>query len=118
MIDSNVEFGVMREGATASRTEVRVMDGLTLPPSLFTGPALLELADKLPVMTAFVDRQERFKFLNKPYSEWMGIARKEILGRTMREVLGDANYEQRRPLIRAALAGERKFFAATFDHPT
>ena len=89
---------------------------IELPSSMFTGPGLLALADLLPVMTAYVDRDERFRFVNKPYAEWMGVSRKEVLGSTMREVLGEENYAERKPLIDAALAGERMFFAATFDH--
>src|SRR5437660_9218357 len=88
-----------------------------LPPEMFTGPGLLALADLLPVMTAYVDRSETFRFVNRPYAEWLGIPRKEILGRTMREVLGEQNYADRKPLMDSALAGERKFFAATYEHP-
>jgi PAS domain S-box-containing protein len=88
-----------------------------LPPEMFTGPGMLALADLLPVMTAFVDRDEIFRFVNKPYAEWLMRPRKEILGRSMREVLHENNYPARKPMIEAALAGERKFFAATFEHP-
>ena len=90
---------------------------IDLPAAMFTGPGLLALADLLPVMTAYVDREERFRFVNKPYAEWIGVPRKQILGRTMRDVLGEPNYTARKPMIAAALAGEREFFAATFDHP-
>jgi PAS domain S-box-containing protein len=90
---------------------------IDLPAEMFTGPGLLALADLLPVMTAYVDRDEVFRFVNKPYAEWMGVPRKEILGTTMREVLGEKNYSEHKPLLQAALAGERKFFAATFEHP-
>ncbi|MGN6058337.1 MAG: PAS domain S-box protein, partial [Sphingomicrobium sp.] len=88
-----------------------------LPPAMFTGPGLLALADLLPVMTAYVDRDEVYRFVNKPYSEWIGIPRKQMLGITMRELLGERNYADRKPMIDAALAGERKYFAATYDHP-
>ena len=88
-----------------------------LPPEMFTGPGLLALADLLPVLTAYIDRTEIFRFVNRPYAEWLSIPRKEILGRTMRDILGDKNYAERKPLIDAAMAGERKFFAATYDHP-
>jgi PAS domain S-box-containing protein len=84
---------------------------------MFTGPGMLLLNDLLPVMTAYVDRSETFRFINKPYSEWIDRPRREIIGRTMREVLGEANYAERKPLIDTAMAGERQFFAATFDHP-
>jgi PAS domain S-box-containing protein len=80
-------------------------------------PAMLAIADILPVMTAYLDRDFVFRFLNKPLADWFGQARRQILGRNLREMLGDAAFEQRRPLLEAALAGERKFFASEFDHP-
>ncbi|HJP69085.1 MAG TPA: PAS domain S-box protein [Sphingomicrobium sp.] len=89
---------------------------IDLPAEMFTGAGLLALADLLPVMTAYVDRSEIFRFVNKPYAEWLGRPRKDILGKTMREVLGEKNYTARKPLIAAAMAGERKFFAATYNH--
>ena len=84
---------------------------------MFTGPGLLTLADLLPVMTAFVDRETRYRFINKPLAEWLGRSRRDMIGRTMEEVLGPQNFAERKPMVEAALAGERKFFAATFDHP-
>jgi PAS domain S-box-containing protein len=90
---------------------------LDLPATMFSGPGLLALADLLPVMTAYVDRDEIFRFANKPYAEWMGQPRKELLGKSMRELLGDDNYAARKPLIDTAMTGERQFFAATFEHP-
>src|SRR6476646_1988686 len=89
-----------------------------LPPEMFTGPGLIALADLLPVMTAYVDRSETFRFVNKPYADWLEMPRKDILGKTMRERVGEEVYAARKALIDAAMAGERKFFAATFDHPT
>jgi PAS domain S-box-containing protein len=90
---------------------------IELPPAMFTGPGLLALADLLPVMTAYVDRDEIYRFVNKPYSEWIGLPRKKMLGMTMRELLGEKNYAARKPMIDTAMAGERQFFAATYDHP-
>jgi PAS domain S-box-containing protein len=117
--------GGRRDGVIAGGTQASkgapAQDAPGMPPDLpaemFTGPGLLALADLLPVMTAYVDRSETFRFVNRPYAEWLAIPRKEILGRTMREVLGEQNYADRKPLMDSALAGERKFFAATYEHP-
>jgi PAS domain S-box-containing protein len=89
-----------------------------LPPEMFTGAGLLALADLLPVMTAYADREMRLQFINKPFAEWLDRPRSELLGETLREVLGDEAFEHRRPMIEAALAGERQFFVAELDHPT
>jgi PAS domain S-box-containing protein len=91
---------------------------LELPAEMFSGPGLLALADLLPVMTAYVDCNEIFRFINKPYADWFVRPRKDIIGRPMREVLGEINYAARAPMVKAALKGERQFFAATFEHPT
>ena len=87
-----------------------------LPPDMFSGPGLLQLADLLPVMTAYVDSDQVMRFMNKPYADWLGQPRKEIIGKTMRELIGEKNWASRKPMIEAALAGERQFFAATYDH--
>jgi PAS domain S-box-containing protein len=89
-----------------------------LPPEMFSPLGLLALADTLPVLTAYVDKEQRYKFLNKPLAEWFERPRSEILGKTLREVLGEAAYAVRAPLIAAALKGERQYFASDFDHPT
>ena len=89
-----------------------------LPAAMFTGPGLLTLADLVPVMTAFVDRDLRYRFMNKALSDWLGRPRREMIGEHMRDVIGGDAFAEREPMLQAALAGERQFFAATFDHPT
>jgi len=76
------------------------------------------VADMLPVMVAFVDRDCRYGFVNKPMSDWFERPRAEMLGKTMSELLGEKAWAQRAPLVAAALKGERKFFASDFTHPT
>ncbi len=103
--------------AKAARADDAPAIALQLPDAMFTGPGLLTLADLLPVMTAFVDRGLVYRFMNKPLADWLGKSRREVIGRTMAEVLGERAFAERQPMVEAALAGERKFFAATFDHP-
>jgi PAS domain S-box-containing protein len=79
---------------------------------------ILGVADALPIMIGFIDREERYRFVNKALAEWFERPRKEILGRTMCDMLGEKNYASRQPLVAAAFAGERQWFAADFDHPT
>jgi PAS domain S-box-containing protein len=91
---------------------------IELPAAMFTGPGLLTLADLVPVMTAYVDRTLHYRFMNKPLAEWLERPRKDMIGRHMREVIGDEAFAEREQLLAAALAGERKLFAATWEHPT
>ena len=76
------------------------------------------VADMLPVMVAFVDRDCHYRFVNKPMADWFERPRQDLLGQSMRELLGEQAWSQREPMITAALKGERKFFAADFNHPT
>jgi len=89
-----------------------------LPPEFFTGPGMLALADVVPVMLGFVDREERYRFVNKAFAEWFERPRKAILGLTIRELLGEKAYAEHKPMIDVAMGGERQWFAAGFDHPT
>ncbi|HKP34206.1 MAG TPA: PAS domain-containing protein, partial [Sphingomicrobium sp.] len=81
-------------------------------------PAMLAIADILPVMTGYVDRDLVYRFVNKPLADWMGVPRKDILGRHIREMIGAAAFAEREPLLAAALNGERMFFASEIDHPS
>src|SRR5215212_10468824 len=105
-------------GVGSGRAPRTAAPDLGLPPEMFSPLGILALADALPVMTAYIDAEQRYRFLNKPLAEWFERPRSEILGRTLREVLGEEAYAVRAPLIAAALKGERQYFASDFDHPT
>src|SRR6476469_4391878 len=119
MADRGVPSGKQRAKRTPAPApappEVPLPDDL--PSTMFTGPGLMQLADLLPVMTAYADRDQVIRFMNKPYADWLGRPRREILGKTMRELIGEKNWRDRKPMSEAALNGERQFFAATYDHP-
>jgi two-component system CheB/CheR fusion protein len=68
------------------------------------------IADSLPVLIAYVDREQRFRFSNATYEDWFGIPSERILGQQMREVLGDAAYDRLRAPIARALSGEEARF--------
>ncbi|MBC7943726.1 MAG: EAL domain-containing protein [Burkholderiales bacterium] len=68
------------------------------------------IADNIPALIAYVDTEERYRFYNQTYEEWVSIGVMEMLGCTMREVLGDEPYEGVKSFIDAALAGERVSF--------
>ena len=87
-----------------------------LPPEMFTGPGLLALADLLPVMTAYYDRDVRIQFINKLFADWLEVPRSKLIGRTMEEVLGEEAFQARRPMVEGALAGEHQFFVADLQH--
>src|SRR3712207_7838170 len=46
------------------------------------------------------------------YEGWFGVDRSQIVGKSIREVLGDTGYEERKAYLDAALRGERQRFEA------
>jgi PAS domain S-box-containing protein len=80
-------------------------------------PAMLAIADILPVMVSYYDRDFICRFCNKPYADWVGLPRKEILGHHSRDIIGEQGFKERRPIAEQAFTGQRIFFASEFEHP-
>ena len=76
------------------------------------------ITDSVPALVAFVDADQRYRFVNREYEEWFGRPRSEFAGRHIREVLGEAAYVQFRPFVERGLAGERFEFEALSAYPT
>jgi PAS domain S-box-containing protein len=74
------------------------------------------VTDALPVLIGFVDRHECNRFANKAYYEWFGLTLEQLVGCSLREVLGDAVYTRHQPYIRRALAGEQVQFEIELPH--
>lgn len=74
------------------------------------------IADAMPVLIAFVDRALCFRFANKAYESWFELATGEVIGRHVREVIGEPVWQQRRPAMEAALAGRESVFEIVWPH--
>ena len=61
----------------------------------------------LGVPVAYVDRNQRYRFANKAFLEWLGRREHEVLGREIIEVVGRDIFQLYRAYIDAALGGER-----------
>ncbi|QDP19722.1 hybrid sensor histidine kinase/response regulator [Sphingomonas xanthus] len=95
-----------------------VAAGLAALPQPVGFPGIIEIADTLPVMIAYLDRDLRYLYLNKTLAEWLEMPRKEVLRKTFREILGDAAFEHRRPFIERAFGGDKQWFVGDLDHRT
>ena len=98
----------LREPRTGFEPLVTAHGGGTLDFS-----AMLAIADILPVMVGYLDREFRYRFVNKPLADWIDMPRSKILGMPIGEMVGADGFEMRRPLLEQALTGERTFFAST-----
>ncbi|SEI51384.1 PAS domain-containing protein [Frateuria terrea] len=74
------------------------------------------IADSLPVLIAYVDAEQRYRFANQAYEDWFGRNPSDIVGRHVREIAGEAAYQRVRPAIERVLAGQRQSFEATVAH--
>src|SRR5688572_16505272 len=90
----------------------------TPPPDALDFAQVLTIADALPMAIAFVDPQLTYRFANKALADFLERPRGKIIGRTLDEVLPPQVMAARRPMLDAALAGERQWFAADFPHPS
>jgi diguanylate cyclase (GGDEF)-like protein/PAS domain S-box-containing protein len=71
---------------------------------------LRDIADNLPVMISYIDKDQRLLFLNETFSRWTGLDHRATIGKTVAEAIPAPLYEQRREPLARALAGERVEF--------
>ncbi len=67
---------------------------------------LRAIADNVPALVAEIDASERYVFVNKYYKTCYGVEPESMLGRTVRAVIGEANYAGVEGHIRRVLGGE------------
>jgi two-component system, sensor histidine kinase len=70
------------------------------------------LTDALPVLISYVDREQRYQFVNESYRRWFGLDPATMVGRTVPEIIGHEAYAAAQDYITRALAGERLEFEA------
>jgi PAS domain S-box-containing protein len=68
------------------------------------------LTDALPVLISYIDQEEKYQFANYGYEAWFGQKPEALLGRPVREVVGESAYQNITSYIRRGLAGERLDF--------
>jgi len=76
---------------------------------------LLAIADALPVLISYVDKDQIFRFVNKAYESWFERPRSEIVGRRVADVMTPSMYEARRPYLERALSGEPLSYEVEFE---
>lgn len=77
---------------------------------------LRAVTDAVPNAIGYVDQQQRYRFVNATYAQWLARPRPAIEGCTMAEVLGEQVYHWQQYWARA-LAGETVCFEETVTYP-
>ncbi|MDH4304169.1 MAG: PAS domain-containing protein [Nitrospira sp.] len=68
------------------------------------------LADNVPALFSYVDREQRYRFVNRRYEEFFGRSNKEFIGLPMHDLLGPDGYHEIQPYVEAALRGQPASF--------
>ncbi len=68
------------------------------------------IADNLPALIGSVDREQRYRFVNKKYEEYVGLPARQILGQHVQSIMGEPTYQQMQHYIESALAGKTVTF--------
>jgi PAS domain S-box-containing protein len=68
------------------------------------------VADKVPALLAYIDRDARYVWCNEAYLRWFGREVKSLPGLHMRQVVGEEAWGVLRPHVERAVAGEEVTF--------
>ncbi len=75
------------------------------------------LVDRVPTMLAYWDRQLLCRFANRAYETWFGVSPDQLLGTSVRDLLGPDLFALNEPFMRKALEGERQLFERIVPGP-
>ncbi len=70
------------------------------------------ITNALPVLIAYVDEQQQYRFNNQAYHDWLGQSPQEIYGCHLRQVWGEDCYQRMEVYVETALSGE----AVTYEN--
>ncbi len=77
---------------------------------------LRSLADALPALISFIDRNLVYVFNNNQYEEWFGWGQEDIQGKRLTDVFGQEYVEGIAPQIKQALSGQIASFEREHIH--
>ncbi len=94
-----------------SRVQQRTSELSVANTALKSSEAQLRLvADHASIFLAHIDRQHRFKFVNRSYATRFGLLPEDVVGASLSRIMGEAAYMACRPYLERALGGERVEF--------
>src|SRR5687768_4192188 len=64
------------------------------------------VANNVPALISYVDRDQRYRFSNRTYDDWFGIAHEGMQGRSLAEIFGEEAHARMRAYIERCIAGE------------
>lgn len=71
------------------------------------------ITDNIPLFVSDIDTGLRYRFVNKAYENMFGIKKEQIIGSSVRDIIGDLAFEKSLPQMEKALRGEKISFENT-----
>eukprot|EP01133_Synstelium_polycarpum_P022696 gene22696-27218_t len=98
LIDGRIEgyVGSLDDITTLRESEVALLE---------SEARLRTIADTLPAMIAYIDADQVYRFLNIAYEREFGLTGRHVLGKSVRDTVGEARYRSVAPYIGRVLAG-------------
>ncbi len=75
------------------------------------------ITDTVPALISYFDHQEIYRYVNKGYADWFGYSKEEVLGRSIREVVGDEVYTDISHHVQQALQGQNISYEYAMRRP-
>ena len=75
------------------------------------------ITDSVPALIGYFDHQEIYRYVNQGYADWFGSVKENMLGRTIRGVVGDEVYTDISRHVHQALTGQRVSYEYTMRRP-
>jgi diguanylate cyclase (GGDEF)-like protein/PAS domain S-box-containing protein len=99
--------GITRRTEEALEQRTRELTKRTEELSLITA--------NVPVLIAYIDAEQRFRFANEYHRDVFGVAPEKLIGRRLRELFTPGSYARLAPRIAEVLSGLPASFETTFD---
>jgi PAS domain S-box-containing protein len=77
----------------------------------------LAAVNAAPVLFGYVDRDQRYRFVNRAYEIWFDLPNDQIVGRRLVDLVGEAAYALTRSYVERALAGESVTYEGELAYP-
>jgi len=68
------------------------------------------ITDALPMLVSYIGDDQRYRFNNQAYANWFGYQPPELIGRRMRDIIGETAYQTALPHIQTVLSGRETHF--------
>jgi PAS domain S-box-containing protein len=70
------------------------------------------ITDSVPGCISYVDASQRYRFVNRTYEHWFHCRKADLIGQTVRSVIGETAYAQVRDQVERVLSGEQVSYEA------